>query len=65
MSAFDTTRRIQAAGRDGIAHGIASAFKVMGRDRPAPPLVRRGLGSLRQDGRAIRRDGERLFRDSR
>ena len=54
-------KRISAASRAGVADGIASAFRVAGRERPAPPTVQRELGSLREDGRAIERDGERLF----
>ena len=65
MGAFDSTRLARVAGRRGVADGVASALKVFGHGRPAPPLVRRGVGSLRQDGYAIRRDGERLFRDSK
>jgi hypothetical protein len=65
MGALDHARLIRAAGQRGVTDGIASAFKIFGRDRPAPPLVRRDIGSLRQDISAIRRDGERLFRDSK
>lgn len=65
MSALNVSRRVrvEAARRAGFSSGVASAFRVLGRGRPAPPLVRRGLGSLREDAHALRRDGERLFRD--
>jgi hypothetical protein len=54
--------RIVFARRAGFRDGIASVFRLSGRGRPAPPLVRRGLGSLREDGQALQRDSERLFR---
>jgi hypothetical protein len=65
MSTLNVSRRarIRVARRAGFSSGVASVFRVLGRGRPAPPLVRRGLGSLRGDAYALRRDGERLFRD--
>lgn len=53
--------RIESARQAGVASGVASLFMLRGRERPAPPLVRRDVGSLREDGHAIKRDGERLF----
>jgi hypothetical protein len=54
-------RRMRAARREGVASGVWSVLVAPAPARPAPPLVRRGLGSLTEDGRAISRDGERLF----
>lgn len=53
--------QIQDASRKGFVSGAASAFNIRGRGKPAPPSIRRSLGSLREDARAIQRDGERLF----
>lgn len=49
-----------AARAAGFAAGVASAWRILGSQRPAPPMVRRDLGSLDGDAYAIRRDGERL-----
>lgn len=70
MSALDFMRtarakQINSARREGLVRGVESVFRVIGRERPAPPTVRRGLGSLREDRRAIGRDGERLFGGNR
>jgi hypothetical protein len=54
--------RSAAARRAGLLDGVASVFRLSGRGRPAPVLARRRYGSLREDGRALQRDGERLFR---
>lgn len=44
----------------GFAAGVASVWRILGSQHPAPPMVRRDLGSLDEDAYAIRRDGERL-----
>lgn len=56
---------IRAAQHEGLKSGIASVLYPLGRGRPAPPRVKRGLGSLREDERAISRDGKRLFNTAR
>ena len=60
---FGQTRRDRPsqALRQGFADGVASVFSVRGKGHPAPPRVRRGLGSLAEDVRALQRDSERLI----
>lgn len=59
----DTARaeKVKRARRQGFAGGVATAFRLGGRGRPAPATVVRGTGSLREDAKAIQRDGQRLF----
>jgi hypothetical protein len=52
--------RLARESRSGFSQGIASVFSVLGTGRPAPPRVRRGLGSLVEDSNALQRDSERL-----
>jgi hypothetical protein len=54
-------KKIQSATRAGFSDGVASAFRIFGTGRPAPPTVRREMGSLCGDARAIADDGRRLF----
>lgn len=57
--------RLSEASHAGFFHGIASALAFFGANRPAPPTVRRGLGSLCDDARALQDDGRRLFNGAR
>jgi len=52
--------RLSQASRQGFVDGVASVFSVRGKSHPAPPRVRRALGSLSEDVRALQRDSERL-----
>ena len=54
---YTTIHRAYAA---GFRAGVSSAFRVLGHQQPAPALVRRKMGSLKQDAIALQRDSERL-----
>jgi hypothetical protein len=62
MSVLNQKRSVQLSrsSRRGFADGVASVFSLIGEGRPAPPYIRRSIGSLTQDTRALQRDSERL-----
>jgi hypothetical protein len=57
--------RVRTAYKLGLLDGAASLFNLAGRDRPAPPFIRRKPGTLAGDMSELKRDSDRLLRAGR
>lgn len=62
MTESDRLDLARTASRRGFWSGVRGAFGLGGRGRPAPPMVRRSVGSPRDDILQLSRDSDRLFK---
>jgi hypothetical protein len=59
------SRGVSRAYKRGVAEGVRSVFRVQTSGRLAPKRIERETGSTNDDALALRRDSDRIFRDSR